>query len=134
MPSYVVPRMTKEKPSIVIIQAGGNDLPDNRRDSNKLVNVANKIIEAGLTCRKLGATNILIGGVTIRQTKFLRERCMELNDILQSLCSFNNFTFINNSDINEEHLHSDGVHLNDDGTKLLADNYLRALCEVHLSK
>lgn len=30
MPAYVVPRMSKEKPAVVIIQAGGNDLPDNK--------------------------------------------------------------------------------------------------------
>ena len=133
IPAYVVPRMSKDKPSIVIIQAGGNDLPDNRRDPNSMVNVANSIIEAGLTCRKLGATNVLIGGVTIRRTTFLQERCKELNGILKNLCLISNFKFINNSDIKEEHLHSDGVHLNDDGSKVLADNYLRALYEVHLS-
>ena len=98
------------------------------------MNVANSVIEAGLACRKLGATNVLIGGVTIRRTSFLQERCKELNDILKSLCLISNFIFINNNDINLGHLHSDGVHLNEDGSKLLADYYLRALCEVHLSR
>ena len=102
-------------------------------DPNSLVNVANKVIETGLTCRKLGATNVLIGGVTIRKTSLLQERCKELNDILRNLCSISNFVFINNNDITLDHLHSDGVHLNEDGTKLLADNYLRALCDVHTS-
>ena len=133
MPTYIVPRMTKEKPSIVLIQAGGNDLPTKQKDRTSLVTVANSVIEAGLKCRKLGALHVLIGGVTIRRTNFLKKRCDELNNILKSLCLINNFTFINNSDIKDEHLYTDGVHLNDDGYKLLADNYLNALCEVHHS-
>ena len=124
--------MKKEKPSIVIIQAGGNDLPDKRGgDTFSLVNVANSVIETGLTCRKLGAIHILIGGVTIRRTNFLKKRCEELNGILKDLCLLNNFIFINNSGITEKHLYTDGVHLNDDGSKMLADNYLVALYEIH---
>ena len=133
MPSYIGPRMAKEKPAIVIIQAGGNDLPAKSKDQNSIVSVANSVIEAGLKCRKLGALHILIGGVTIRRTNFLKKRCEELNDVLKNLCLLYNFTFINNNDIKDRHLHTDGVHLNDDGSKVLADNYLKALCEVHHS-
>ena len=133
MPAYIGPRMTKEKPSIVIIQAGGNDLPAKPKDRVSLVTVANSIVEAGQKCRKLGASHVLIGGVTTRRTNFLKKRCEELNGILESLCSLNNFIFINNSDIKDEHLFSDGVHLNEDGSKMLADNYLQALCDVHHS-
>ena len=106
-------------------------MPAKRKDRTSMVSVANSVIEAGLKCRKLGALHILIGGVTIRRTDFLKERCAELNGILKSQCLINNFTFINNDDIKDEHLFTDGVHLNGDGSKILADNYLKALCEVH---
>ena len=133
MPANIDPRMWKEKPAIVILQAGSNDLPAKPKDKTSLVTVANYIIEAGLKCRKLGALQVLIGGVTMRRTTFLKKRCNELNDILKSLCLLHNFIFINNDEIKDEHLFNDGVHLNEDGSKILADNYLSALCDVHHS-
>ncbi len=131
MATYVTPRMSKEKPETVIIQGGGNDLPVNpNKKTVPLLSVANDIIEAGKTCRKYGARNVIIGSVTTRNGNFLKKRCEALNNILEDLCEKHNFVFVNNKDIKDEHLY-DGVHLNDDGTTLLADNYLVALRKIH---
>ena len=40
-----------------------------------------------------------------------------------------NFYFIDNTNISLEHLASDGVHLNDEGTIRLANNFLDVLNE-----
>ena len=132
METYISPRMENKKPSVVILQAGGNDLPKNSRGvAIPIVTVANSIITAGLACKhKYGAQHVLIGGVTTRKGNALKLRCDDLNETLRSLCQLNNFTFIDNSDIKEHHLY-DGMHLKDDGTKILAGNYLNALHEIH---
>ena len=52
------------------------------------------------------------------------KRCNELNDILRSLCVLHNYSFIENDDISLDDLASDGVHLNDEGSIKLANNYL----------
>ena len=87
-------------------------------------------IDAGLVARQFGAQNILIGGVTTRKGGFLKKRCNALNGNLRDLCNRKGFIFINNTDVKDEHLYSDGVHLNEKGTVILADNYLSALSKI----
>ena len=131
MSAYVLPRMVEAKPGTVIIQAGGNDLSHNKSEKfQPLVTIANHVIDAGLACRNKGAKNIMIGGVTTRKDTYQAKRCTELNTILRDLCIINEFSFIDNSLIKEEHLY-DGVHLKDSGSRILAENYLKALFKLH---
>lgn len=128
MASYVTPRISDEKPETVIIHGGGNDLPVYSDEKTvPLLNIANHIINAGLVARKNNVQNVLIGGVTTRKGSFLKKRCDALNQILIELCQRHQFAFIDNGAIKDEHLYQDGVHLNEDGTTILADNYLNAL-------
>ena len=109
---------------------GGNDLQDMYYPEAITRNAVN-IIETGQICKDRGAKTVYIAGVTDRKYDYARERCEALNRELQELCELNNFHFIDNSNIVPmEHL-SDRVHLNDDGTTLLADNYLKALRYVN---
>ena len=89
---------------------------------NKL---ADTIIETGHICKGRGTETVFIGGVPVRKYEYTWERCRDLNKKLRDLCRRNNFIFIDNSDItHSDHLKYDGVHLNDDGDKVLANNYL----------
>ena len=110
---------------------GGNDLQD-LYYPEAVTKLASDIMETGLICRERGAENVLIAGVPVRSYHYTWERCRSLNGELKELCLRNNFTFIDNSNITHNtHLHHDGVHLNRDGTRLLANNYLdclRKLC------
>jgi hypothetical protein len=127
MKHYVTTHMLEEKPDTVVIQAGGNDLRTTRNNPTPALRVANDIMDIGLACKKKGASRVCISGVPIRKAKFLQERAKEVNELLVSLCQVNNFTYIDNSEIDLECLHKDGVHLNHEGTKLLANNYLDCL-------
>ena len=62
----------------------------------------------------------------MRSRQFGNEQLHQLNDDLKSLCQRHNFEYIDNSKITLRHLY-DGVHLNTQGTTILADNYLEAL-------
>ena len=53
----------------------------------------------------------------------MQERAKELNFILKDLCKLHNFIFIDNHEITTEYL-VDGVHLNDIGSNILAENFL----------
>ena len=128
---YLPTHLYHEKPDTVILQCGGNDLPTPRHKNVPLTKIADQIIDAGLVCKEFGVQDILIGGVTTRNTNFLKKRCSDLNEILVNLCSSHGFTFIDNSSITpEEHMY-DGQHLNSKGTSLLSNNYLEALYDVH---
>ena len=132
MAAYVTPRISDERPETVIIQGGGNDLRF-INDSVPVETIADHVIEAGMVAKRYNVSNILIGGVTTRKRREEKDRCEALNEVLLNLCREHGFIFIDNSDIEDEHLYLDGVHLNDRGTKILADNYLNSLCDVHQS-
>ena len=114
----------------VIIHMGGNDLQDMYKPEIT-TKCAVDIIETGLICKERGAKTVFIAGVTDRRYDYVRERCEPLNAELKEMCRLNNFIFIDNSNIlASEHLY-DRVHLNDAGTKILADNYLFHLRRAH---
>jgi hypothetical protein len=127
MKHYVTTHMLEEKPDTVVIQAGGNDLRTMRNNPTPALQVAHDIIDIGLACKKKGASRVCISGVPIRKAKFLQERARDVNEVLVSQCRLYNFTYIDNADITLEYLHNDGVHLNHEGTKILANNYLDCL-------
>ena len=77
----------------------------------------------GIVCREYGAKNILICSVMPRNIPYMQHRRRDLNKLLKDLCMANNFIFIDNGDIVlKDHIIKDGVHLNDEGKEILADN------------
>ena len=121
--NYVVSHLQEEHPEAVIIQAGGKDLAE--RKPQPIKNIANDVIEIALKSKQY-AKDVYVGGVTVRATQFTPQKLKELNETLQALCKLHKLIFINNSSITTDHL-LDGVHLSEEGTRLLANNYLDAL-------
>ena len=119
--NYIRTHLDEDRPSCVIIQGGGNDLPE----STPVAEIADDLLEAAGTCKRFGVNRICIGGVPARLG--LQKRCYELNDILERRCKGRNFVFIKNNNISLSHLKNDGVHLGKFGTELMANNYLDVL-------
>ena len=116
-----------------IVHIGGNDLQDLYYPES-FQKLAKEVIETGLICREKGAGTVFIAGITVRKWDYTWERCRLLNRLLRDLCQQNQFVFIDNSNINYvDHL-SDGVHLNDVGTKILANNYLGCMYKAFASQ
>ena len=116
-----------------IVHIGGNDLQDLYYPES-FPKLANDVKEIGLMCRERGADTVFIAGVTVRKWEYTWERCRLLNGRLKELCRVNNFVYIDNSNINYvDHL-SDSVHLNSEGSKLLANNYLGYMYKVFKSQ
>ena len=126
--NYLATHLEEERPSTVVLQAGGNDLPTTRKNPTPVSEIANSIIEAGLMCRQYGVSRILISSVLPRAQAYMQGRRRELNDVLRILCEKHRFIFIENNDIIlKEHICGDGVHLNDARSTLLARNFLTHL-------
>ena len=51
----------------------------------------------------------------------------KVNDLLKGLCGTNGFHYISNEMIDHKMLWKDGIHLTDDGTKILTANVLNYL-------
>ena len=111
----------------MIIQGTGNDLPT----STPVSKIADDLLEAATTCKRFGVERICIGGVTTRPG--LQGRCIKLNAILERRCRTRNFIFIKNNHIFLGHLYDD-VHLNNFGSKILANNYLDVLNPAVISR
>ena len=124
---YLWVHLRDVRPKTAVIQTGGNDLPTPRFNPVPVATIAADVIESGLICRGYGVKNVFISGVPIRRKYYLQNRCAELNTILRELCKLHDFTFIDNSAIKLEHLQNDGVHLADEGSNILRDNYIHFL-------
>ena len=120
---YIDSHLEEENPSVVIVQAGGNDLQTSNISIKEIVS---DIQEICVKSRNANVSDIFIGGVTIRSATNAKRRGEELNDALRDLCKGNDYTFIDNSKITTGHLY-DGVHLSDAGSVILANNYLNAM-------
>ena len=131
---YVTTHLKEVRPESVILQIGSNDIPTPRNNPVPVVDIAKTIIQTGLMCREYGAKNIFIGGVMPRRQQYTFNRCMDLNNILKNECLLHGFIFINNSNILPEHLYFDGIHLNNEGSDVLARNYLFYLNSVAWDK
>ena len=126
-------KVEKEKPDVVVLQVGGNDLHTLTRsvDPFSPIHIAQEIMGAGKHCGRFGA-RVAISAVLPR-LEFHRDITWELNLLLRGLCEVNNFTFIDQSSIvADQHLLKDGVHLNAIGTSLFAGNILTCLNELSL--
>ena len=67
-------------------------------------------------CREYGVKDVLIAGIIPRRQWYTFNRCAELNKIL--IAQWN----------------SDGIHLNDEGSEVLTQNYLFSLNSIAWAK
>ena len=121
MKSYSIP--SKEyKNDLVILHSGTNDL----RSTKQPMDIAAEIIELA-TEMKTGDNEVMVSGIVPRRDK-LNGKGLAVNKCLISLCSVNNFHFINNANINKEtHLNNSGLHLNLKGTYTIGTNIVNAI-------
>ena len=124
MKYHVIPTMIEEKPEVIVIHTGGNDLRTPKNNPISVETIVNSIIDAGKVCESYGAKCIIISGVIIRNTGYMETRRREINNLLKGYK--NGYLFIDNDLIKRDNLY-DGVHLNEEGSVILAKNILHAL-------
>ena len=128
---YVIPTLIEECPKVVVLQCGGNDLPTRKLNPTTVESIAKDIIDTGKLCENHGAEQILISGIIARNKhEYMEKRRNDLNELLKDMCFDLGFIYIDNDNIQHEHLYTDGVHLNHDGSYILSNNLLHSLNNV----
>ena len=131
---YITTHLRENRYETVLLQIGSNDIPTPRSNPVPVEEIAKIIIDTGLMCREYGVKDVLIAGIIPRRQWYTFNRCAELNKILIAECKLHNFIFIDNSNVLPTHLHSDGIHLNDEGSEVLTQNYLFSLNSIAWAK
>ena len=112
-----------DKPDTVIINGGTNNLTKKR--SQTVQETVMEIMDIVKSCRSGGVKRIYVSSITCRPS--YQGKIDEINKLLQYYAGIYKYEYIDNSCIKEVHLKRDGVHLNYQGTCLLADNFLTPL-------
>ena len=116
---YVQPSIKDEKPDSVIICIGTNNLTKKIQTVQETVD---EIMDIVSTCRAGGVNDIYVSSLVCRPTQ--QTKINEINYLLQVNAKNYNYKFIDNVCIESRHLWKDRVHLNKEGTRLLANNFL----------
>ena len=114
---FITPTLVEDRPDIVIIHIGSNDITHNTVDQIDVKDLVNCIINIGKKCLSYGVKEVIISSIFIKkQFKFTRI-IRQVNDLLRDECKRNNFQFVSNDNITREVLWRDDLHLNDDETE-----------------
>ena len=123
---YSLPTLKEDHPDTVIVHVGFNDLSpkDGNLECVNTEEVSKEIIEIGRTCVKYGATSVFISSI-IRNRNHRKQLLIdELNAKLKQKCETQGFIFIEHNNIRIDHLWKDGIHLNEPGKEILANNFI----------
>ena len=117
-------RTKEEKPDIVLIHIDSNDTDFTQLRHNTVENIGKDIINIDQKCRESRVSKVIISSVLVKNnikvTKFIRH----LYYFLRNLCLMNDFYFISNDNISRDFIFQDDVHLNKDGTCILAGYFV----------
>ncbi|XP_028415956.1 uncharacterized protein LOC114539518 [Dendronephthya gigantea] len=119
MEHYVQPTL-RTKPNTIILHVGTNDIQNKKPEelAAEAKALCQGIVKRNPTCE------IAISEIVKRQDPMLNTKIHETNKLLSNLCEESNWYFIDHSNINTRHLNGSGLHLNRQGTALLAKNYI----------
>ena len=124
---YIVLTLVDETQQAVVIHIGSNNITDSKIKQINLDDLVQKIIDIGLKCRSYGVRNVAISSILVRKSIRLNQIILKVNNILKVLYATNGLNFICNDEIGREIVWKDGLHLSNDGTAMLADNFAKYL-------
>ena len=108
----------RQKPDIVIVHSGTNDLSKDVNTINRVRKVVATVKEIDTEGKiKLGFSDIFARG------DINKEDIVSTNNRLEKYCKGNEFFFIDNSNIDASYLNKSKLHLNRKGTSYLANNF-----------
>ena len=120
---YIIPTLVDDKPDVILLHVGTNDILSNASDTE----LANNIINIGLNCKNHCVSKVFISSILVKKNPELNPVIRRVNDKLRELCEINGFIFINNDMTTTDHLWRDGIHLQDIGTNILSRNFYQVL-------
>ena len=117
---YANPTLVDEQPNTVIVHIGSNDITKFNYSKVGVKELAQRIIDVGKKCKSYGVNNIAISSILVRKNH-------DVNEVIKKV---NNNVLI--SAIAREMLWRDGLHLTNEGTNMLSNNFLQYLKNIPL--
>ena len=118
----VMPFLKEQKPDIIVIHVGGNDINCKIKGNVNVNEPADNIINLAVICRDFGVPDIAISEVLPKKSIAVTAIIRKINDRVKELCKNQKFHFISHQHMTKDFLYHDGVHLTDPGTEILAEN------------
>ena len=115
---YIKPTI-RQKPDIVIVHSGTNDLT---KDVNTM-NRVRKVVAAVKEIDTEGKIKLSFSGIVTRGDLNKEEDIVSTSNRLEKYCKGNEFFFVDNSNIDASCLNKSKLHLNRKGTSYLANNF-----------
>ena len=123
---YCLPTLIDDKRDSCIIHVGKNSL--NKENPAEIVNDILRIVEI---CRIYGVNDVHVASITYRVD--FQKLVSQINDLLRAKQFLNNFSFIENDNITAAHIWRDKLHLNNNGTIVLANNFIKSVNRKHIA-
>ena len=127
MESYIIPTL-KRNPDVLIIHCGTNDL--RKEDPGKIATKITRVaLQAKKTVQKVAVSSILARG----DSDHLERKRVQVNMMLQKSLADNEIDLIEHEvfDTDWRHLlYDDGIHLNDDGTNVLGNDFVNYINSI----
>ena len=124
---YVVPLLLDAKPDNVVIHIGSNDITKFNYNNVNAEELAHRIINIGLKSTYYEVSNVAVSSILKRSSFNINQVICQVNNILKRLCRINDFSYICNDLVNENYLWKDGLHLTNEGSSLLLNNFINYL-------
>ena len=119
MNHHITPTLLEDKPDVVIVHVGINDVL-NRFNQNQIIK---NIQQMCITCKNFNVNQFIISGIV----SFKRADNSVINYINENLkieSTTKGYQFLGNGNIKLDNLCTDGLHLGESGKNLLLDNYV----------
>ena len=123
MKSYILPTK-RRNPGHVVIHVGTNDLESDKTPKE----IAKDIYDIAQSL-KTNDNMVTISGLVPRGDQMLNGKVVQVNDELMEIAQRCKFGFVDHSNINaDSHLNGSRLHTNKRGTAIIANNFIKFLC------
>ena len=118
MDYYVAPTLVDEKPESIILHVGSNDITKTNYDNVNAEDLGQRIANIAKKCKSFRVNNIAISSILMRKNVRINKIIKTVNEEISSMCAANGFHFICNDMTDVSMTWKDGLHINNDGTKM----------------
>ena len=117
MNHHIIPTLLEDKPDVVIVHVGINDVL-NRFDQDQIIKNIQQIY---ITCKNFNVNQVIISGI-VSYKRADNSVKNYINENLKVEPTTEGYQFLDNGSIKLENLCREGLHLGESGKNLLLDN------------
>ena len=101
----------------------------NESQSGDILKGLTEMAEESIKIRS--SIKVLVSGLILQREENANEKIMHINHKMKAICA-SSWCFIDNARIKAEHLKNRGIHLNGDGVRILASNFINQALKVKI--